>query len=65
VTLGSKSRYSESLGLTIFVYIRPYIQANPECNSYKKALLKLAIKQRDPEEGEGFLLGQAILFQHH
>jgi len=57
VTLESKSRYSESLGLTIFVCIRPYIQANPECNNCKKALLKPAIKQGDLEGERGFLLG--------
>jgi hypothetical protein len=54
VNLESMPRDSESLGLTIFVCIRPYIQADPECNSCKKAPLKLLIKQRGLEGGMGF-----------
>jgi hypothetical protein len=58
VSLESNPRDFESFGLTISEYIHPYIQANPECSSCKKVLLKLAIKQRGLKGGKGFSLEQ-------
>jgi hypothetical protein len=61
VTLESKSRDSESLGLTIFVYIRPYIQANSECSSYKKSPTETINKIKKPRRKEGIFIGAGIL----